>query len=101
MRPNVDRLRKKIEHIDDTVVELLKQRITLALEIGRFKQQNDLPIYDKVREQQILSKLRTASHEPIDSDALEDLFKQIIRVCRETQLKEFDSQGEKDDNCDE
>lgn len=47
-------LRKKIDEIDDKLLILLKERLEISKKIGEIKKKNNMPIYDPVREQEII-----------------------------------------------
>jgi chorismate mutase/prephenate dehydratase len=47
-------LRKKIDEIDDGLVELFQRRMDVASEVARFKQENGIAVYDPERERQKL-----------------------------------------------
>lgn len=47
-------LRKKIDEIDDKLLILLKERLAVSKKIGEIKKRNNMPIYDPVREQEII-----------------------------------------------
>ncbi len=47
-------LRKKIDEIDDKLLILLKERLAVSKKIGEIKKKNNMPIYDPVREQEII-----------------------------------------------
>lgn len=42
--------RKQIDTIDEQLVKLFTRRMEVSAEIGRFKQENDIPVYDAERE---------------------------------------------------
>ena len=47
---NLDKHRKEIDKIDDNIIELLEQRFNLVVEIGQYKKENNLPVFDAKRE---------------------------------------------------
>ena len=47
-------LRKKIDEIDDKLLIWLKERLAVSKKIGEIKKKNNMPIYDPVREQEII-----------------------------------------------
>ena len=50
---NLDKHRKEIDKIDDNIIELLEQRFNLVVEIGQYKKENNLPVFDAKRESAI------------------------------------------------
>ncbi len=56
----LDDLRKRIDELDDRILELLDQRARVVADVGRAKKDADLPTYDPDRERLILDRLRRA-----------------------------------------
>jgi chorismate mutase/prephenate dehydratase len=50
-------LREKIDIIDDELTRLFGERMDISAEIARYKRENNIPVYDKEREQQKLRDL--------------------------------------------
>jgi chorismate mutase/prephenate dehydratase len=50
-------LRLKIDGIDDGLIRLFQERMEISAEIARYKQQNNIPVYDPARERQKLYDL--------------------------------------------
>jgi prephenate dehydratase/chorismate mutase/prephenate dehydratase len=80
---NLEKIRKKIDHIDHEILRLLNERIELGLRTKKFKES----ICDRERETQILEKLKKYSkaYSVIQSDFIEKLFTAIMRENRESQ----------------
>ena len=51
---DIQELRKRIDKIDDALIELFQQRMDVSAEIAQYKKENNLPVHDPVREQQKL-----------------------------------------------
>lgn len=51
--------RKQIDEIDIKMMELFKQRMKVVKQIKQYKEKNNLPIYDKKREEQLIQSLAT------------------------------------------
>jgi chorismate mutase-like protein len=82
---NIDDLRRRIDQLDERIVELLNERASCALAIGEIKQQLGLEIYQPDREAQVLSHVRdhgAATGGPLGSEALTRLFERIIDEAR-------------------
>lgn len=52
----LDLLRKKIDSIDEQIAHLFEQRLHICKEIGKIKKENNLPILNKNREQEVIEK---------------------------------------------
>ena len=76
------RLRQEIDQLDRTVLDLLNQRVRLVLEIGHYKRNHDLPIYDPIRESLVLQSLQEANEGPLDSEAVRRIFERLIDESR-------------------
>jgi chorismate mutase/prephenate dehydratase len=75
-------LRKRIDAIDNNILDLLAERLEVAREIGQAKGNN--PVYDPEREEMVLSRLRSRVPD-WDRDALDSIYEAIIGMCRSAQ----------------
>ncbi len=57
--------RKKIDDLDRRLVELLNARALAAKEIGKLKQNTNMPIYEPDREKVIHENVRKHNHGPL------------------------------------
>lgn len=80
--------RKQIDEIDRKLVELLNQRARAAREIGKLKQNTNLPIYEPDRERDILEHVRELNGGPISHADLVSVFEKIIGIMRRMQQDE-------------
>lgn len=78
----IDDLRRRIDAIDQQLVQLLNERAGCALEIGRHKEEEGLPIYQPVREAEVLGRVRSVNRGPLDDGAVTRLFERIIDEAR-------------------
>jgi monofunctional chorismate mutase len=53
----MDNLRQNINDIDNQILLLLQNRNMVSQKIGEYKKNNNLPVYDSVRETQLLDRL--------------------------------------------
>lgn len=74
--------RRRIDDIDRKLVELLNERSHCALEIGRIKQAQNLPLYQPEREQEVLQNAEKANPGPLTDAAIRRLFERIIDEAR-------------------
>jgi chorismate mutase len=78
----IDDLRRRIDELDRKLVELLNERANCAVEIGRLKRANGLPIYQPEREQEILESAERVNRGPLDDMAIRRLFERILDEAR-------------------
>jgi len=62
--------RRRIDEIDRKLVELLNERSRCALEIGRIKQAEHLPLYQPDREREVLENAEKANPGPLSDAAI-------------------------------
>ena len=81
--------RKKIDEIDQKLVEILNQRAQVAQEIGRLKRQTELPIYEPDRERIVLEQVREQNRGPLQHRHLIQIYERIMDVMRNIQKDEI------------
>ena len=74
--------RRQIDEIDRKLVELLNQRSRCALEIGKLKQAENLPLYQPEREREVLENAERVNAGPLTDAAIRRLFERIIDEAR-------------------
>lgn len=87
MNTPLEKKRKEIDAIDASVVDLLNRRASLAREISGLKLSAGLPIADVSRENDVLDRVAAATAEPSDLDAMERIFRVILRESRHIQAQ--------------
>jgi chorismate mutase-like protein len=70
--------RRRIDDIDRKLVALLNERSHCALEIGKLKQAQNLPLYQPDREREVLENAERANPGPLSDAAIRRLFERII-----------------------
>lgn len=76
-RENINQSRKKIDQIDKKITQLLEQRLLEAQKIGSAKKNQNLPITNRKREQEILEK--------ISNPAIQKIYREILKQSRKLQ----------------
>lgn len=54
---NLTNSRSSIDKIDQKILILLKKRLNLAVKIGKYKKEKELPVKDNLREKEIIANL--------------------------------------------
>ena len=54
---DLSEIRRKIDTVDDQLLDLFLQRMALAEDVARYKKANGLPILNAAREQEVLDKV--------------------------------------------
>ena len=84
----INEIRKDIDAIDDSIVNLLARREALAREIGRFKKEKRTPVRVAEREEEIIARLRKKAEENgVDQELVGSLFRMIMKNSKRLQQK--------------
>ena len=81
--------RKKIDEIDQQLVEILNRRAQAAQEIGRLKRQSEMPIYEPDRERIVLAQVQEGNRGPLQHRHLIQNYERIMDVMRNIQKEEI------------
>lgn len=83
--------RRRIDEIDRKLVELLNERSHCALEIGKIKKAEHLPLYQPEREREVLENAERANPGPLSDAAIRRLFERIIDEARSAEREAMHS----------
>ena len=81
----IEELRGRLDIIDDQLVRLLNVRVACAVEIGRLKKDQGVPIYQPEREKQVIAQVREAAvalSGPLNADAVVRIFERVLDEAR-------------------
>lgn len=81
----LDDLRLQIDHIDQELLELLRQRMQVSEQVGQLKAAAGRQVYDPQRERMLLTKLTGNDHSPLSSTAIEGIYREILSASRALQ----------------
>lgn len=84
-RHDLTQRRRLIDRIDAQLLRLLNQRMRVAQDIGRVKQQLGNRRVDRRRERAILARLQRANCGPLTRQALQAVYRQIFLHTRAVQ----------------
>jgi len=74
----IRKLRRRIDEIDDQILELINQRLLAAREIGEIKNRSGTAVVDSQRESQIFQRLSSLNRGPLKETALHRIFRAVI-----------------------
>jgi chorismate mutase len=81
----IDELRRRIDQLDEQLVELLTERANCALKIGKLKHDLGLDVYQPDREAEVLHHVQSHGRHmgsPLGGDAIVRVFERIIDEAR-------------------
>lgn len=82
---DLQEIRKKIDEVDQQMVELFETRMKLAMDVAEYKRSVGKEIYDSAREEEKLNMLKALTDNEFNKKAVADLFKQIMSMSRRFQ----------------
>jgi chorismate mutase/prephenate dehydratase len=76
----LDDLRKRIDELDDRILQLLEDRARVVSDVAAAKREANLPTYDPERERRLLDRLAArAGHFP--ADAIRAVYREVMSAC--------------------
>ncbi|HAK60667.1 MAG TPA: prephenate dehydratase [Nitrospiraceae bacterium] len=76
--PDLQKLREKIDKIDDTLVDLLNERARIVVEVGNIKKNEKLEFHSPSREREIIGRLTKRNTGPFPEDTLKAVYREIL-----------------------
>ncbi|MBU2637899.1 MAG: chorismate mutase [Nanoarchaeota archaeon] len=82
--------REEIANIDKAIIELIARRLSIAKEIAKIKKDNNLPIQDKGREEEVIQNAVKSLKEQgyDDPEFVKALYTLIMKKSKEIQKEE-------------
>jgi chorismate mutase len=77
--------RKKIDELDEQIVQMISQRAQAAKAIGEIKKKADMPVYEPGREQTVFAHVKAINPGPLSDGDLHHIYERIIDVMRTLQ----------------
>ncbi|GAB4389838.1 MAG: prephenate dehydratase [Thermodesulfovibrionales bacterium] len=74
----LDKLRKKIDKVDEEILDALNRRAGIVLDVARIKRDNKAEFYSPKREKEILERLTRLNGGPFPNDALKLIYREIL-----------------------
>ena len=78
MKKQLEKIREAIDSLDQKVVKLLNNRLTLAQQIGELKRGNRGRIYVAEREADVLRRVQAANQGPLKPAAIQAIYREIM-----------------------
>lgn len=88
MESEIQKLRKKIDKLDDELLQLLNLRMEYVKKIGEQKIKNNTSIYRPEREKEILTRLKKSRNRYLDDRAIDAIFLEIFAISRNLEKRE-------------
>ncbi len=86
-------LRKQIDEIDSSLVELYEKRMEVSSAIADYKIENGKKVYDRERELEKIKTVKSLAHSEFNRIGVEELFSQIMSMSRKLQYQKLSEKG--------
>ena len=87
-KKQIEEIRLAINKYDDKILILLLERFILSKKIGKIKNQYNIPINSRKREEEILNRISKNIRDPLDAKAIRSIFREIFNFSKEMQNTE-------------
>ena len=75
--------RQKIDAINKELIRLFEERLSIVVDIARYKEEHQMQIYDAKREEEVLNLAVTSLNNPDLEDYAKEFMGEVIRICKE------------------
>ena len=83
---DLKQLRKKVDSVDEQLLQLLSQRVQICRSIGSTKKAQGLPVQDARREQEVYQQVKAkASQLGLNPAQIEAVYREIVNMCSAVQ----------------
>jgi chorismate mutase-like protein len=79
---DLDELRRGIDAVDQQILKLLHERVRLVMQVGEYKRERGIPVYDPARERALLDRLCKAAEPPLDAETIRRIFERLVDESR-------------------
>ena len=86
-------LRKQIDAIDEQIVRLYEERMGISAQVAQYKIENGRKVFDRVREEEKIAKIRSLTHNDFNRHGITELFEQIMSMSRKLQYQLLTKEG--------
>lgn len=91
---DLTQLRQQIDDIDGQIVQLYEARMDVCRQVAQHKIETGKKVFDTVREEEKLAKVRAMTHNDFNSHGITELFEQIMSMSRKLQYQLLAEQGQ-------
>lgn len=83
----IQALRERVDVVDRELVRLLNERARLVQEMGAFKREAGIALFDPKREEEILQRVVDENPGPIYDSSIRDIFELIMHRIRDLEIE--------------
>ncbi len=86
MEKDISQIREEINQVDSDILKAFEKRMALADEVAAYKIKNNMPVYDRRREREILSRIESEAPDGLGAYA-KILYSTLFQISRSHQFK--------------
>ncbi len=86
----LDELRKEIDEVDKQLVDLFEKRMEIVVEVARYKIENQLPVLNRSREEEVIKKNIDRLKNKDLGAYLKDFFIKLMDLSKDYQNHQID-----------
>ncbi len=92
---SLDELRRRVDELDENIVKLLAERLSIAESIGLEKAAGSVPPQDSGRERKVIERaIASAAIGGMTADEVTEIYRSVIKLARQRQAVSVAFQGE-------
>lgn len=82
----IEKIRKQIDRIDLVIITALAERMSLMPDLGEYKKERNIPVYQEKREEEIMKRLKKLAQEQnLDEGFVEEIFLSVFNEAKRIQ----------------
>ncbi len=86
MMADLKQLRKRVDEVDEQILQALNERVKICKAIGAAKNEQKIPIKDSDRENEVYKRARKRAAElALEPDQVEAVYREIVNMCSAVQ----------------
>lgn len=89
MKRNLIEMRDEIDKIDEEFIRLFEKRMNIVTEVANYKKENNIPILNKEREDEVITKNLNRLENIELKSYCEELLRCLMNVSKEYQKKKI------------
>ncbi len=89
----LDELRVRLDKIDDQIVKLYEERMSVCREVGEFKVKSGRKVFDRQRENQKLADVAAKVSGEFNQKGIQELYQQLMSMSRKLQYQQLVEAG--------
>ena len=90
---DLNELRKEIDKVDEQIVSLYEQRMSLSSEVADYKIENARPVFDRDREKKKLAAVSGMVSTDFGKTGIIELYEQLMSMSRKLQYRKLTEKG--------